>query len=180
MDQRLCTRVPSPFGRGVRGEGGSVGRFRDPALTLALSRRERGRRRGAVLIVILVCLTLATMLLLLLAQAAATEHRASQRHLWTAQAQWIVEAAVERAAARLAADPKYTGETWTITSDELAGDCGGRAKITVEPQGGSATDAFTVRVAVDYPDDPTHRCHRQHATVVELPTADKKLEKTEK
>jgi hypothetical protein len=127
-------------------------------------------RRGAILIVILVCFFVAASMFALLARHSVAEHRAAETQLWTAQAQWIAEAAIDRAAARLAVDANYTGDTWTISAAELGGDDGAKARIHIEKIDGSP-NLRTVRVEADYPDDPVHRARwtKQIAINVKTP-----------
>ncbi len=127
----------------------------------------RPRRRGAVLIVVLVCFVIAAAMFVMLGRQAVAERRAGDVQLWTAQAQWIAEAAVERAAARLAADAKYPGETWAIAAAEIGGRQGGRAKIRIEPVAGRP-DSRLLRVEADYPDDPVHRARWTKQITIDL------------
>jgi len=113
-------------------------------------------RRGAVLIVVLVCLAAAGALFAVLARQALQERRSTERLLWNAQAAWLAEAGAERAAARLAVDPAYAGETWNLSPADLAGADGGAVRIRVEKVAGNP-NRRKVRVEADYPDDPTHR-----------------------
>ena len=136
------------------------------------------RRRGAILIVILLCFLVAASMFALLARHSVAEHRAAETQLWTVQSQWIAEAAIERAAARLAADANYTGDTWTISAAELGGNDGGQARIRVEKIDGSS-NRRTVRVEADYPDDPVHRARwtKQIAIDVKTPPTNKAAKK---
>ena len=113
-------------------------------------------RRGAILIVVLVCMAVAAVLFVVLARQAATEHHVTQSRQWAVQAQWLAEAGVERAAARLAANADYTGETWNISPDELAGHNAAVVRIRAETIAGDS-DRRIVHVEADYPDDPQHR-----------------------
>ncbi len=79
-----------------------------------------------------------------------------KRCAWNLQAQWLAEAALERAAARLAKDSKYAGETWTVSAGEFVGRQGGAVKIRVGPDAGHP-GRRVVRVEAYYPDDPVHR-----------------------
>ena len=72
-----------------------------------------------VLIVLLVCLAVAAALIVGTVRIALVSHQATQTASWKAQARWLVESGVERAAAKLAADPAYAGETWNIPAAEL-------------------------------------------------------------
>ena len=118
-------------------------------------------RRGAILVVILVCFIVAATIFSLLVKSAFSERRTMETHLWRTQAQWLAEAALERAAARLAADANYTGETWTIPAEELDGDRG-VARIHIEAIA-ERPGHRQVSIEADYPDDPQHRsrCSKQ-------------------
>ena len=109
------------------------------------------RRRGAVLVVVLVCLAMATAMSLVVVRQIAAERRAAQMNQRSLQALWLAEAGVERAAARLAADPKYAGETWLIPAKELAAGDGAVVRIEVETIAGRP-QRRSVRVEADYAD----------------------------
>jgi len=117
------------------------------------------RRRGIVLLVILVCLAVASAIFVVLAKQAAAERRALQTHHWGVQAQWLAEAGVERAVARLAANAGYVGETWNVPAEELAGRHGAVVRIRAETPA-DQPDRRVIRVEADYPDDPQHRCRQ--------------------
>jgi hypothetical protein len=124
-------------------------------------------RRASVLIVILVCFVIAAAMFVMLGHQAVAERRAAEAQLWTAQAQWLAEAAVERAAARLAANAKYAGETWSVPAAEIGGKQGARATIRVEPLAGRP-DSRLLRVEADYPDDPVHRARWTKQITIDL------------
>ena len=130
----------------------------------SLHRREHvgAARRSAVLIVVLVCLAIAAAMGVVLVKLAATGRQSMQAQGWRMQAQWLAESGLERAAARLAADPKYSNETWTIAAEELGGDAGGVVRIRAEAVADQPNRRL-VSVEADYPDDPQHRvrCNKQ-------------------
>jgi hypothetical protein len=133
------------------------------------SRNSRQHRRsGAVLIVVLVCFAVATVLFVLLARQAVAERHMAETRLWTLQAQWVAEAALERAAARLAAEPNYAGETWTIPAAEFVGTDGARATIQVETVADQPNRRL-VRVEANYPDDPVHRAQFTKQVTIDRP-----------
>jgi type II secretory pathway pseudopilin PulG len=114
-----------------------------------MKHRSHKSRSAAVLVVALVCLLVA----LSIATTMVTESiaRRVQLHveLNARQAELLVQAGQGRAAARLAADGEYTGESWTpAVSDSKAAV----VTITVE----SVEDAAAkVTVVASYPDgDP--------------------------
>ena len=74
-------------------------------------------RRGATLFVTLVVLAIIVSVSLLMARsfvALQAERRWQQRRV---QAEYLAQAGLERAAARLAASPAYEGEVWKIASE---------------------------------------------------------------
>lgn len=124
-------------------------------------------RRGLVLLVILVCLTVASVVCVVLVEQVAVARRALNAHHWGLQAQWLAEAGVERAAARLAANADYAGETWNIPAGELAGGQGGVVRIQTETLA-DQPDRRLIRVEADYPDDPQHRCRKGKQVVADV------------
>jgi hypothetical protein len=126
----------------------------------------RPTRRGAILLIILVCFTLAAAMFVVLARLAMTARNAAETQHWGVQAQWLAEAGLERAAARLAGQPGYSGETWTIPAGQLAGKVGAVVRIRVESVAGQSARR-RVAVEADYPDDPLHRSRCTKEIVLE-------------
>jgi Tfp pilus assembly protein PilX len=129
------------------------------SLTAVVASCNRKHRRGVVLVVIMVCLAVAAALFVLVVQQVAAERRAIENGQRTLQAQWLAEAGIERAAARLIADPKYTGETWTIAAAELAAAEGAVVCIRVETVA-DRPERRSVRVEADYPAASERRCRQ--------------------
>jgi type II secretory pathway component PulK len=116
-------------------------------------------RRGAVLAAVLVLAVLAAMLLAVWLKAAVAQHRQLRLRAYDLQAAWLVEAGLERAAARLAADPAYEGESWTVAAEQLQTRHAGQVEIRVA----SVADQPALRqvsVSADYPRDATRRARR--------------------
>ena len=163
-------------------------------------RRPRGRnrhsqkRRGAILVLAIVCVAITMSIMALLVRFAFMHHGAQKSQHRAAQANWLVESAIDRAAARLAIDPSYTGETWKIPAEDffVSGQASGEAtetappgkaalvRIAVEPVA-DRDDARTIHVVADYPDDPKHRARRSKQIAVALvaPESDKPETETE-
>jgi Tfp pilus assembly protein PilX len=119
-------------------------------------------RRGMLAIAVLVCLIVLTLIsgaILRVGVAQRDEVRAQERRL---QAEWLAEAGLRRALARLEADPEYAGETWKVDARELDSSDGANVAIAVERPPGDPK-ARTIRVRADYPRDPPRRirCSRQ-------------------
>jgi Tfp pilus assembly protein PilV len=119
--------------------------------------------------VILVCFVVAAAMFAMLGRQSVAQRNEAETQYWTAQAQWIAEAAFERAAARLGADAKYAGETWAISAAEMDGNDGAKAKIHVETVA-DRPNRRLVRVEADYPDDPVHRSRWTKQIAIELKT----------
>jgi len=124
-------------------------------------------RRGAVLIVILVCVALAVTIIVSVARSAVVQQQRVRTRAWQLQARLLAESALERAAARLAADPKYAGETWSVPPEALDGRDGAAVQIQVEdlPR---ASSRRLVRVRADFPDQPDTRVRHTRQAVVEI------------
>ena len=91
-------------------------------------------RRGMLAIALLICLIVLTLIAGVLLRAGVAQRdevRAQERRL---QAEWLAEAGLRRALARLDADPGYAGETWQVDAHAL-----------------DSSDAATVAIAVERP-----------------------------
>jgi len=78
------------------------------------------------------------------------------------QAEWLAEAGVERAAAKLRTNDETASETWNIPADELGGRGAGKVTITLEE---SKPDSMRrhVRIEAEYPVDEASKAvvHRE-------------------
>jgi hypothetical protein len=88
------------------------------------------------------------------------------------QADWLVEAGLERAFIRLHNDPSYDGETWEVPAEALGGRTG-KVVIEVEPSNGDfPASVITVLIRADYPSDgDTSRRIRRSKVYLVRPTA---------
>ncbi|MEN6407146.1 MAG: hypothetical protein ABFC77_11825 [Thermoguttaceae bacterium] len=127
----------------------------------------RDSRRGAILVVVLVAFAMAAVLMVLAVRQVGLERQSQQANLRREQSRWLAEAGVERATARLAADPKYSGETWTVSAKDLAADRGGSVRIDVRAVS-KQPKRREVRVFADWPDEPTWRCRSVKQVFVDL------------
>lgn len=123
-------------------------------------------RRGMLTVAVLVCLLILTLIagaILRVGAAHREDQRAGERRL---QAEWLAEAGLRRAVARLAADPGYAGETWEIPARELDSADDATVTIAVEKPAGDPKRR-TIRARADYPRDPPRRARstRQMTTL---------------
>ncbi|MGQ0635707.1 MAG: hypothetical protein ACT4QC_13915 [Planctomycetaceae bacterium] len=125
-------------------------------------------RRGAFLIVVIVCLVLSTLLLAVQLRGALLIVRQGQMEHCAAQADWLKDAGLARAARRLQSDPAYSGETWNIPASELAGPDEARVIIQVQPAE-AADREWHVSVESRYPADGALRVRRSGQSTIKLP-----------
>jgi Tfp pilus assembly protein PilX len=124
----------------------------------ASARRPASRppRRGAVLIILIAVFAVVMALAAVWGKRMVGDYRRQRRVEQRAQAEWLAEAGVRRAAARLTIDPEYDGETWNISAQELNQQAGAAVEISVEPLAASAAAPETTADA-DTPTNPTYR-----------------------
>jgi hypothetical protein len=90
--------------------------------------------------------------------------RAEQQRL---QADWLAESGLERAAAKLAADQNYSGETWEIAAADLGSGMAGAVTIVVAPHAGNATER-KVSVEAVYPSDTSRVAKRSKQAILRV------------
>jgi hypothetical protein len=118
-------------------------------------------------VAVLVCLIIMTLIagaVLKVASAHRGQIRAQERRL---QAEWLAEAGIQRALARLAADSGYAGETWEVSARDLDSTEGARIAIAVE-RVPDDRGRRKIRVQADYPRDPPRRARYSRQIVLEL------------
>jgi type II secretory pathway component PulK len=107
----------------------------------------------------LVCLTLLVMFGASLLKLALMERKALESRQQTSQARRLAEAGFERAATKLASDPEYRGETWSLSGGEAVS--GRPAAVTIEV--GVVDDhpeRRRIAVQADYPSDAATRARQ--------------------
>jgi hypothetical protein len=114
---------------------------------------------------VVVTIAIFTVVLAAVARLALAERRSLENRLWSIQAGWLAESALERAAARLTTTASYRGERWQVAADELDGRHAAVVLITVEPVPGQR-DLRLVRAQADYPDHPQQRARQTRQAVV--------------
>lgn len=154
---RCGRRLPDLGGTSARvWGGGKPGR--------ASAERDRiTARRGAVMVLVMVCLLGVSLLaatLLRLAVAQQRQLRMEERHL---QAEWLAEAALERAAALLRRDPSWKGDEWTPSADVLPE--GGTVETRVEPAA-AAEGGWQITVAASVPAGDPWRARVTRRTII--------------
>lgn len=131
-------------------------------------------RRGVALLTAIVCLAVIAAIcgsLIKVVHAQRQQTRLEERKL---QAEWLAEAGLERAAAKLINSQDYSGEIWQIAATEFAGRGGGSVKISVKKIVDQPAKRL-VRVQADYPADSDGRARQSKQatmTIVERKSGD--------
>lgn len=132
----------SPFR--VRGAGKGA-----PGDSPGVRRDESRARRGAVLVAVMICLLLISLLTASLVANVAAQRRQLRQEEQNLQAEWLAESALELAAARLAGEAAYAGETWNVAAEDLGG--AQAATVTIRVGRGIRPRDCTVTAQVEYP-----------------------------
>ncbi len=128
------------------------------------------RRRAFVAAVVVVVLFLLVLLgggLLRVVWLRHSELRGAERRL---QAEWLAESALDRAVARLAAEPDYRGETWSIPAESLNGRAAAAVRIEVRPAP-DQPEHRVLSVRADYRASGTRRARQSREITIVLPEA---------
>ncbi len=128
--------------------------------------------RGLTVVVVLVCLIIITLVsgaVLKIGLAQRELAHAQERRL---QAEWLAESGAQRALARLAVDSTYTGETWTVSTDDLgqnekSAESAGNVAIAVDSVAADS-GRRRVRITADYPRDPPLRARNTREFMIDL------------
>lgn len=130
-------------------------------------RSQPNRRRGGFLIVAMICLLLSTVLVGTVLTLVQAQRRQMTQEQICLQTDWLAESGLERAVARLKADAAYTGETWSVTADELGGAEAGEVMIDIRPVE-NHPDQRIVHVEAIYPAGAKQAVRRTRQTTVVL------------
>ncbi len=111
-----------------------------------------GPRRGAALVMAMVALLVVTLVAGALVRSLVASHRQSHRYADELQAQWLAEAGLARAAAKLQADANYPGEVWNVPLGDNS-DSADSGQVTISVK--DTTKRITVEAV--YPTDEHRR-----------------------
>ncbi len=105
-------------------------------------------RNGVAALLVIVCLSFATVVATLLIQAALAERSYANRIALTYQADWLVEAGIDRAAAQLARSSTYEGEIWPISFQNVDRPFNAVVRIEIKRTGDSQPRLLRVRADI--------------------------------
>ena len=113
-----------------------------------MKRSTHRSRRGATLFAVLAAMAVVLVMLAGMLKIGLLGRRHLLKELEVRQAECLLEAATDRAAARLLADAAWPGDVRTVPSGEIVG--AGSAEVTTAIEQGRAGSAI-IRIVVDYP-----------------------------
>jgi len=128
---------------------------------------KRSNQRGLAIVPAFVCLVLVTLFCGVLLKLAASHRALVRSESNKTQVDWLVESGMEKAAAKLLANPDYRGETWELAANEMAGGKPAVVRIVVETLEKDPKHP-RVRVEADYPRDDTLRARSSKTRTMEL------------
>jgi len=126
------------------------------------------RRRAVAALIVLLAIAIAVVVFGSLLKTARIAHRAGTDEAAQAQAEWLIESAIERAARKLADDPGYRGETWNLSAKQLGLPEKGLVVITVETSDDQSNER-AVHIRADYPNHPHDRYRRSRQLTIAIP-----------
>lgn len=105
------------------------------------SRRSTRRRGGFILAAALIVMTVVTLATAAMIVRLSATNRIAQRRQQQIQADWLTNAAIDRAHAQLSADPQFSGEDWIVSAESMNGKWPARIKIEVLNASESTVDS---------------------------------------
>ncbi len=120
------------------------------------SRRRPRQARGFILFGVLICLVIAGAMVLGWFRDLASQRRQQRLVEQKAQTKWLAEAGIERAAAKLRSDRRYTGETWHVPAADLNGHDDAQITLHVGAAVGQP-NRRTLEATADFPSDELRR-----------------------
>jgi hypothetical protein len=121
-----------------------------------------------MMIAVIVCITIASLLTLTLLKQLLGRRASLEMNQNRLQADWLAEAGVERAAAKLKSDPAYSGETWDVSLESLRGETPGRVEIRIS-SASDENDSRIAEVTADYPADVKRSGRSTKSITIDLP-----------
>jgi len=143
--------------------------------------RAKKPSRGMTVVAVLVCLVIVTLISGAILKASAARRLLTINQEHRLQAEWLAESGAQRAVARLTREREYTGETWSLSLDDLGQNqrapaakvsassdkTAARITITVERPPAEA-NRRRVHIQADYPLDEPRRARHSKEIMIDL------------
>jgi hypothetical protein len=128
-----------------------------------------GRRHGVILFVALLCLLIVMTILGQMLKTSMQAQRQLHPERDLRQTELLLQAGADRAAYRLAKEKSYSGETWHLPADAVAGTAAGQ--VTIQVSRGSTAKSWHVHVLAEYPLGGALTIRRSQTFQVETPSS---------
>jgi hypothetical protein len=102
-----------------------------------------------MIVAALVCLLVVTSIVGSMLQSALRARRQLHAERNRRQTELLLEAGANRAAARLAVEGEFRGDTWILPADEIVGL--GEGRVTSEITRNSDTEVWQLQIVAEYP-----------------------------
>ncbi|MDF1744711.1 MAG: hypothetical protein P1V19_13530 [Gimesia sp.] len=116
----------------------------------------RTKRGGSVVLIPMICLILALAIIGELLQQTSIELKQLKKGQHHLQANWLADAAAQRAVEKLSQQQKYAGETWKIQPAEIGGTFPGEVIIEIVRTNPNSK-SLTIRTLASYPANAIER-----------------------
>ena len=116
-------------------------------------------RRGMTLVAVLAAMAIVLAMIGGMLKVGLLGRRQLLKELELRQAECLLEAAADRAVARLRAEPGWTGGGTTVASEAIVGAGDATVTTTVTP----SVDRIVLRIVVDYPAGTPHSVRRERS-----------------
>lgn len=110
------------------------------------------KRRGAIVLIPMLCLILALAVIGGLLKQTSIELKQLKKEQYLVQANWLANAAAQRAVIELENQKNYTGETWNLSPEQITGTLPGSVKIEIQPSE-IKDQSVIIRTIASYPSD---------------------------
>lgn len=111
----------------------------------------RSDHRGSVLVSAMIMLGVVSALAIAMLRASMLQSRQARQELHRAQAECLLDAGLDRAAAQLRMHPEYTGEACDLSPNQIVDRHAGRVVIRIMPPTDDQHGASVVEVTAEYP-----------------------------
>jgi hypothetical protein len=127
-------------------------------------------------VAVLVCLIVITLISGALLKVGIAHRDQVRGQVGRLQAEWLAQSGIDRALARLSADPDYRGETWKLAPRDLdvsetpATDRGPAAIVLIKVEKPTSTSGGArrlIKVQADFPPDLPRRARHSTQILVE-------------
>lgn len=124
-------------------------------------------RRGIALLMTIAAMVFVSAIGAVLLGLARSRLLDLRREESAIQAEFLAEAALDRAAAKLQADPSYTGEIWKISAKEMGGREAAQVVIAISADS-RRPNRREARAVADFPVDTRRRSRRTRTICIDL------------